>query len=139
LDDRICLLFDCISPLRFLTKFRVGHVKHSDLLDLLRLHSKYQLIEKYMELSGMQVNIHHIIELFSLYYIFAFAKVLLTTYVNDTMISSLIGNKCGRLFLLGVELLLFVDVVICYLQLPDIVVHKRRRTLLNTVFKTLFN
>ena len=66
----------------------------------------------------------------SLYSIFAFAKVLLTTYVNDTMISSLIGYKCGRL--------LFVDVVICYLQLPDIVVHKRRRTLLNTVFKTFF-
>jgi hypothetical protein len=44
---------------RFLTKFCVGRVEHSDLLDMLRLHSKYHLIEKYMQLSGMQVNVYH--------------------------------------------------------------------------------
>ena len=39
---------------KFLKKFRVSRAEHSNLLDMLCLHSKYHLIENYMQLSEMQ-------------------------------------------------------------------------------------
>ncbi|CAB3978993.1 F-box DNA helicase 1-like [Paramuricea clavata] len=39
---------------RFLTKFRIVREEHSNMLDMLCLHSKYHLIEKFMQQSDIQ-------------------------------------------------------------------------------------